>query len=95
MNTEILTKTLTKTRRAVWHYLMNNIDSENWSALKRIYNRLSDDLERLKQMKALMEEMDRMHANNIVAIKTLRKLKRAWFWRKFRLLLKKLKLNLK
>lgn len=85
MNTKKLTKELTKTRQAVWSYLMNNIDHEHWATLKRMHNRLSDDLEKLKQMKIQIEEMDSMRLHHVEAIKILRKLKKARAGRKFRL----------
>ncbi len=87
MNIDKLIARLTKTRQKVWHYLMNHIDHVNWSTLKRIHNRLSDDLEKLKtmNMKMTVEEMDSMRIHRKEALKVLAKLKKARKGRKFNL----------
>ncbi len=88
MNIKRTISKLEKTRQDVWSFLMNNIDHENWSVLKRMHNRLSDDLEKLRDMKMKIEEMDSMHLHHKEALKMLAKLKKARKGKRFRLIKK-------
>ncbi len=86
MRIEQLLKKLTRTRKAIWSDLMNHIDSENWSTLKRMHNRLTDDIEKLRNMKMHIEEMDSMRLHHKEALKVLAKVKKDRKGRKFQLI---------
>ncbi len=84
-----LIKKLERTRNRVWSYLMNNIDHQNWAQLKRMHNRLTDDLEKLKAMHEENEyAFQDMRENRKAALQLLRKVKQARKGRKFNLLKK-------
>jgi predicted GIY-YIG superfamily endonuclease len=80
-------KKLERTRARVWHFLMNNIDNQNWAELKRVHNRLTDDLEKLKAMHDENEyAFQDMRKNRELAIKLLRQIKKSRKGKKFNLL---------
>ena len=80
-------KKLERTRNKIWSFLMNNLDHQNWAQLKRIHNRLTDDLEKLKAMHDENEyAFQDMRENRKAALQLLRKVKQARKGRIFNLI---------
>ena len=87
MNVEKLAERLEKTRKAIWHDLMNHIDQEHWATLKRFHNRLTDNIEKLKTMHDENEyAFQDMRDNRKAALQLLRKVKQARKGKKFSLI---------
>ncbi len=78
MRTKKELKKQQQTRDLLLEFLLRNIDHPEWSHLKRIVNKLNDNIEKLKAMPNPLDyEFQDMRQNRIQAKKALKKVKAA------------------